>query len=70
MVDGLAERLKAGGGTLPEWTRLIRSQAVLGDKAAARGALATARERLAQDAEAPAQLDALESELSLKETAP
>jgi cytochrome c-type biogenesis protein CcmH len=70
MVDGLAERLKAGGGTLPEWTRLIRSQTVLGDKVAARGALATARERLAEDAAAPAQLDALESELSLKETAP
>lgn len=70
MVDGLAERLKAGGGNLAEWTRLIRSQAVLDDKAAARGALATARQRLAQDAPALAQLDALESELSLKETAP
>lgn len=70
MVDGLAERLKAGGGTLPEWTRLIRSQTVLGDRMAARGALATARERLAQDAPALAELDAIEGELALKEIAP
>lgn len=70
MVDGLAERLRASGGTLPEWTRLIRSQTVLGDKAAAREALATARRRLSQDAPALAQLDALADELSLKETAP
>ncbi|KPF65496.1 hypothetical protein IP69_17515 [Bosea sp. AAP35] len=70
MVDGLAERLKAGGGTLPEWTRLIRSQTVLGDKSAARTALATARERLSQDAAALAALDALAVELALRETAP
>lgn len=70
MVDGLAERLKEGGGTLPEWLRLIRSQAVLGDKAAAQAAVATARERLAQDVPALAALDALANELSLKETAP
>jgi cytochrome c-type biogenesis protein CcmH len=70
MVDGLAERLKVGGGSLPEWTRLIRSQTVLDDKAAARAALATARERLAQDAPALAALEALADELALKETAP
>ena len=70
MVDGLAERLKAGGGTLPEWTRLIRSQTVLGDKPAARDSLATARERLALDVPALAELDVLAGELSLKETAP
>lgn len=70
MVDGLAERLKEGGGTLPEWLRLIRSQAVLGDKAAAQAAVAAARERLAQDVPALAALDALANELSLKETAP
>lgn len=70
MVDGLAARLKAGGGSLPEWTRLIRSQVVLGDKVAAREALALARERLSQDAAAPAALDALAGELALKETAP
>jgi cytochrome c-type biogenesis protein CcmH len=70
MVDGLAERLKAGGGTLPEWTRLIRSQVVLGDRAAARAALVTARDRLSQEAAASAALDALAVELALKETAP
>lgn len=69
MVDGLAQRLKAGGGTLPEWTRLIRSQVVLGDRTAAMDALAMARERLT-DAAALAELDALAVELSLKETAP
>lgn len=70
MVDGLAERLKQGGGTLPEWTRLIRSQLVLGDRPAAVAALATARQRLASDAEALAQLDALAGELNLREPAP
>ncbi|PZO03863.1 MAG: c-type cytochrome biogenesis protein CcmI [Hyphomicrobiales bacterium] len=70
MVDGLAERLKASGGTLPEWTRLIRSQTVLGDKAAARASLVMARERLAQDAAALVELSALASELSLQETVP
>lgn len=70
MVEGLATRLKDGGGTLPDWTRLIRSQMVLGDRAAARASVATARERLSADAPALAALDALEGELSLKETAP
>lgn len=70
MVDGLAQRLKAGGGTLPEWARLIRSQTILGDKAAARDALATARTRLVQDEAALASLKALAAELALEETAP
>lgn len=70
MVEGLAERLKAQGGTLPEWLRLIRSQAVLGDRAAAREAVAAARAQLSQDASALAALDALAGELALKETAP
>ena len=70
MVDGLAGRLRTAGGTLPEWTRLIRSQTVLGDKAAARDSLATARERLAQDPAALVQLDSLAGELSLGETTP
>ncbi|RDJ22983.1 c-type cytochrome biogenesis protein CcmI [Bosea caraganae] len=70
MVDGLAERLKQGGGTLPEWTRLIRSQLVLGNRPAAIEAIATARQRLGQDAEAVAQLDALAGELNLREPQP
>jgi len=70
MVEGLSERLKGGGGSLDEWSRLIRSQTVLGNKAQARDAVATARQRLAQDSGALAQLDALVGELGLKETAP
>jgi cytochrome c-type biogenesis protein CcmH len=70
MVDSLAERLKADGGTLAEWTRLIRSQTVLGDKAAARETVAMARERLSQDGPALTALDVLAGELALKETAP
>lgn len=70
MVAGLAERLRDGGGSREEWVRLIRSQAVLGDKAAARTAIATARQRLAQDASALTELDALVGELGLTENAP
>ncbi|MDX3808436.1 c-type cytochrome biogenesis protein CcmI [Bosea thiooxidans] len=70
MVEGLAERLKAGGGTLAEWSRLIRARAVLGDKPQALQALKTARERLAQDASALAAIDALADELALKEVKP
>ncbi|MFC5507201.1 MULTISPECIES: c-type cytochrome biogenesis protein CcmI [Hyphomicrobiales] len=70
MVEGLAARLQTGGGSLSDWTRLIRSQVVLGDKAAARQSLVLARARLAQEAAAPAALDALAEELALKEAAP
>lgn len=70
MVEGLAGRLKASGGSLADWARLIRSQMVLGDEAAARQALATARQRLAQEHGASAQLDALAGELGLREPAP
>lgn len=70
MVEGLAARLAQGGGSLPEWTRLIRSQIVLGDRAQARAALGTARQRLAGDASALPRLDALAAELGLTEAAP
>ncbi|MCO5092561.1 c-type cytochrome biogenesis protein CcmI [Bosea sp. (in: a-proteobacteria)] len=70
MVDGLAERLNAGGGSLPEWSRLIRARTVLGDRAAALQAMKTARERLAGDEAALAALGALAQELALKEAAP
>jgi cytochrome c-type biogenesis protein CcmH len=66
MVDSLAERLKAGGGTRAEWTRLIRARVVLGEGDAARAALATARERLAQEAGALDELKALAAELGLE----
>ncbi len=70
MVDGLAERLSAGGGSLPEWSRLIRARVVLGDKPAALQAVKTARERLAGDKDALAAIDGLADELALKEAAP
>jgi cytochrome c-type biogenesis protein CcmH len=70
MVDGLAARLAQGGGDLAEWSRLVRSQAVLGEREAAQRSLATARQRLAGDASAAAALDALRAELGLSETAP
>ena len=70
MVDGLAERLSTGGGSLPEWSRLIRARTVLGDKPAALQAVKTARERLAEDKAALAAIDALADELALKEAAP
>lgn len=70
MVEGLASRLEAGGGSLEEWTRLIRARTVLGQKEEARAAAAKARERLGQDASALAALDALADELALKEASP
>lgn len=63
MVDGLAARLKDGGGDLAEWSRLIRSQLVLGERRAASEAIATARQRLAQVPGAGDQLDRLADEL-------
>ncbi|NBN62874.1 c-type cytochrome biogenesis protein CcmI [Microvirga tunisiensis] len=56
MVDGLQQRLMSEGGSMDEWLRLIRAQAVLGDREAARDSLARARAALASD---PAALDAL-----------
>lgn len=70
MVEGLAARLRDGGGTAAEWSRLIRSQIVLGDRDAAHAALVTARERLAQDASALTQINALAAELGLKDAVP
>jgi cytochrome c-type biogenesis protein CcmH len=70
MVEGLSARLRTSGGTSAEWERLIRSQAVLGDKAAAREALALARAQLASDTGALIGLDRLAGELRLGETTP
>lgn len=70
MVDGLAARLRDGGGSAAEWGRLIRSQLVLGDRDAAASSLRTARERLAQDAAALTQINALAAELGLKDATP
>jgi len=43
MVEGLSERLLKDGGTLEEWTRLVRSRLVMGDKAAAQSAYDAAK---------------------------
>ena len=38
MVTGLAERLAADGGTVEEWTQLVRAYIVLGDAESAQSA--------------------------------
>jgi cytochrome c-type biogenesis protein CcmH len=65
MVQGLAERLQPGGGTLEEWLRLIRAQGVLGDTDAARTSLVTAQQRLEGQGGAADALTALGQELGL-----
>ncbi|MEX2518907.1 MAG: c-type cytochrome biogenesis protein CcmI [Paracoccaceae bacterium] len=59
MVNRLAERLGAEGGTVAEWQRLIRSYSVLGQPQQARDSMERAREAFAGD---PAALAALESD--------
>jgi cytochrome c-type biogenesis protein CcmH len=70
MVQGLAERLETSGGSLEEWSRLIRARIVLGDAPAARAALATARERLGGQPGASEGLDTLARDLGLRTGAP
>jgi cytochrome c-type biogenesis protein CcmH len=65
MVEGLAGRLEAQGGSVEEWTRLIRSYTVLGDTAKAKVAGRKAREALAQDQGAVQRIDATARELNL-----
>ncbi len=65
MVDAAAQRLAAKGGSVEEWTRLIRSYKVLNQPDKARDALARARKALAGDAGAQGDLDALARELGL-----
>jgi cytochrome c-type biogenesis protein CcmH len=43
MVDGLALRLEEQGGTIEEWTRLVRSRLVLGQSSEAQAAYDAAR---------------------------
>ncbi|MET0606113.1 MAG: c-type cytochrome biogenesis protein CcmI [Beijerinckiaceae bacterium] len=64
MVDGLSQRLTAQGGSLDDWSRLVRSHVVLGEKDKASRALADARRALG--AEASAMLDRLAQELGLQ----
>jgi cytochrome c-type biogenesis protein CcmH len=66
MVEGLAQRLAASGGTAEEWARLVRSYAVLGEREKASASLSSARQALAQDQAGLGRLDALAQELALK----
>jgi cytochrome c-type biogenesis protein CcmH len=59
MVEGLSARLEAQGGSVDEWTRLVRARMVLGERDRAVAALAQARLALAGDAAALARLDSL-----------
>ena len=70
MVNGLAARLEAQGGTVEEWMRLIRARLVLADKTAAETAYHAAMLRLGKEPDSLDKLRALGRELQLKEPAP
>ena len=65
MVDNLAERLSAHGGTLEEWTRLIRSYKVLNEPDKAADACDRARKAFPGDEAAQRRLADLVRELGL-----
>ncbi|HZZ61795.1 MAG TPA: c-type cytochrome biogenesis protein CcmI [Roseiarcus sp.] len=67
MVSRLANRLASQGGSVDEWSRLIRAYTVLHQADKAKAALADARKALAPDANAVASLDALARDLGLGE---
>lgn len=64
MVDGLAARLKAQGGTIEEWTQLVRSRLVQGRTADAQAAYEAAR-RAYPDANERTALDVLAADSGL-----
>jgi len=65
MVEGLAARLDATGGTAEEWTRLMRSYMVLGQTDKAKAAARRARQVLAQDGTGLQMVDSMARELKL-----
>ena len=65
MVSRLANRLASNGGSVDEWSRLIRAYTVLHEGGKAKAALADARKALAPDSNAVASLDALARDLGL-----
>ncbi len=65
MVAGLAARLKENPDDAAGWQRLIRAYSVLGARAEAQEALATARKTFAGKSDVLAQLDAQAQELKL-----
>jgi cytochrome c-type biogenesis protein CcmH len=70
MVSGLANRLEAQGGTAEEWTRLMRSYVVLGQRDKAAAAAQRARQVLAQDDAALKTIDTMARELQLTDAQP
>jgi cytochrome c-type biogenesis protein CcmH len=65
MVSRLADRLATNGGSIDEWSRLIRAYTVLHQDDKAKAALLEARKALAPNAGAVASLDALAHDLGL-----
>ena len=66
MVDGLADRLKANGGDIDGWLRLVRAYRVLDEQDKAKVALADARRAFASDPAATKRLETLARELGLE----
>jgi cytochrome c-type biogenesis protein CcmH len=64
MVDGLAARLKQNGGTIEEWTRLVRSRLVQGQNDLAQEAYDAARKAY-PDASVRTELDVLAADNGL-----
>lgn len=64
MVEGLAARLAEGGGTIEEWTRLVRSRLVLGQTELAQQAYDAARSAY-PDASVRTELDVLAADHGL-----
>ncbi|HTJ58211.1 MAG TPA: c-type cytochrome biogenesis protein CcmI [Devosiaceae bacterium] len=65
MVNNLSARLAKNGGSLDDWTRLVRSEIVLGDLAKAQSAYNAARKAY-PDAGERADLDGLAAQAGLK----
>ncbi len=57
MVQGLAERLEADGGSVEEWVRLIRAYSVMGNKEKAADAVTRAKAAYADDTAALGQIN-------------
>lgn len=70
MVEGLAARLSAQGGSLEEWQRLVQARFVLGERDLAARHLAAARVALGKDPGMLEQLLALENQLGLADARP
>ena len=65
MVQALADRLDAQGGSAEEWSRLLRSYAVLGQPDKAKAALSKARRALAGDQGAVQRVEAMARDLKI-----